>query len=97
MQSLYFGESDIVKNKKWAYILLMLCCMMFVGVFSAIEDTFLPKILGLALCMPTFEPMKALIHQFGGPGSNCSHCEAMGSDVVDGDGSGSRLDVAKFL
>ncbi len=29
--------------------------------------------------------------------SHCSHCEALDSDVVDGDGSGSWLDVAKFL
>jgi hypothetical protein len=27
----------------------------------------------------------------------CSHCEALGGDVVSGDGSGSWLDVAKFL
>jgi hypothetical protein len=37
-------------------------CMMFAGVVGAIEDTILPKILGLVLRMSTFEPMKALIH-----------------------------------
>jgi hypothetical protein len=47
--------------------------------------------------MSTFDPMKALIHQFGGLGSHCSHCEALGSDVVSGEGSGSWLDMAKFL
>jgi hypothetical protein len=88
MQSL-FGESGIVKNKKWAYILMMFWCMMFAGVVAAIEDTLLQKILELALCKLTFEPMKALIHQFGGLGSHCSHCEALGSDVVGGDRSGS--------
>ena len=41
--------------------------------------------------------MKAFIHWFGGLGSHCSHCEALGSDVVGGDGSGSWLEVAKFL
>jgi hypothetical protein len=61
MQSL-FGESGIVKNKKWAYILMMFWCMMFAGVVGTIEDTLPPKILELALCMPTFEPMKVLIH-----------------------------------
>ncbi len=67
------------------------------GVVGAIEDTLLPKILELVLRMPTFEPMKVLIHQFGGLGSHCSHCEALGSDVVGGDGSWSWLDVAEFL
>ena len=71
--------------------------MMFAGVVGAIEDTLLLKILELALCMPTFEPMKALIRQVGGLGSHCSHCEALGSDVVSGEGSGSWLDMAKFL
>jgi hypothetical protein len=90
MQSL-FGESGIVKNKKRAYI-LMFWCMMFAGVVGAIEDTLLPKILQLVSRMSTFEPMKALIHQFGGLvlGSHCSHCEALGSDVVGGDKSLSR-------
>jgi hypothetical protein len=78
-------------------MLKMCWCMMFAGVVGAIEDTLLPKILELALRRSTFEPMKALIHQFGGLGSNCSHCEAFGSDVVGGDRSGSWLDVAKFL
>jgi hypothetical protein len=76
---------------------MMFWCMMFAGVVGMIEDTLLPKILELALCMPTFEPIKVLIHQFGGLGSHCSHCEALGSDVVVGDGSGSWLDMAKFL
>jgi hypothetical protein len=62
-----------------------------------IEDTLLPKILELALCMLAFKPMKALIHQLRGHGSHCSHCEALGSDVVGGDMSGSRLDMAEFL
>ncbi len=75
----------------------MFWCVMFAGVVGAIEATLLPKILELALRMPTFEPMKLLIHQFGGLGSHCSHCEALGSDVVSGDGSGSPLDMAKFL
>jgi hypothetical protein len=35
---------------------------MFAGVGGLIEDTLLPKILELVLGMPTFEPMKALIH-----------------------------------
>ncbi len=76
---------------------MMFWCMMFAGVVDKIEDTLSPKILELALLMPTFEPMKALIHQFRGLGSHCSHCEALSSDVVGGDGSGRRLDVAKFL
>jgi hypothetical protein len=96
LQSL-FGECGIVKNKKWAYILMMFLCMMFAGVFGSIEEIFLPKILELALLMPTFEPMKLLIHQLGGLGSHCSHCEALGSDVAGGDGSGSWLDMAEFL
>jgi hypothetical protein len=75
----------------------MFWCMMFAGVVGTIEDTLLPKILILALCMPTFEPMKALIHQFGGLGSHYFHHEALGSDVVGGDGSGIWLDMAKFL
>jgi hypothetical protein len=61
MQSL-FGESGIVKNKKWAYILMIFWCMMFAGVVGAIEDTLFPRILELVLRMSTFEPMKALIH-----------------------------------
>jgi hypothetical protein len=36
--------------------------MMFAGVVPAIEFTLLPKILELALCMPTFKPMKVFIH-----------------------------------
>jgi hypothetical protein len=72
---------------------MMFWCMMFAGVVGTIEDTLLPKILELALRMLIFEPMKASIHQFGGPGSHCSHCEALGSDVVGGDGSGSWLDI----
>jgi hypothetical protein len=47
--------------------------------------------------LSTFELMKALINQFGGLGSQCSNCEALGSDVVSGDRSGSRLDIAKFF
>jgi hypothetical protein len=96
MQSL-FGECGIVKNKKWACILMMFWCMMFAGVVGAIEDTLLPKILELALHMTTFETMKALIHQFGGIGSHCSHRETLGSDIVGGDGDGIWLDMAKFL
>jgi hypothetical protein len=76
---------------------MMFWCMMFAGVVGVIEDTLLPKILELALCMSTYEPMKALIHQFGGIGSHCSQCETLGSDVVCGDGSGSWLDMVKFL
>jgi hypothetical protein len=52
MQSL-FGESGIVKNKKWAYILMMFWRMMFAGVVGAIEDTLLPRILELVLRMST--------------------------------------------
>jgi hypothetical protein len=70
---------------------------MFAGVAGAIEDNLPPKILELVLRMPTFEPMKALIHQFGGLGSHCSYCAALGSDVVGGAGSGSWLEVAEFL
>jgi hypothetical protein len=76
---------------------MMFWCIMCAGVVRAIENTFLPKILELALCIPTFEPMKALIHQFGGLGRHCSHREVLGSDVVSGDGSGSWLDMTKFL
>jgi hypothetical protein len=76
---------------------MMFWCMMFAGVVGAIEDTLLPKILELALHMPTFEPMKALVHQFGGLGSHCSYCEALGSDIAGRDGSGRWLDGAKFL
>jgi hypothetical protein len=54
-------ECSIVK-KKWANILLMFWCMMFAGVVGAIEYTFQSKILELALRVPTFKPMKALIH-----------------------------------
>jgi hypothetical protein len=61
VQSL-FGECSIVKNKKWANILMMIWCMMFARVVGAIEDTISPKILELELHMLTFEPMKALIH-----------------------------------
>jgi hypothetical protein len=59
VQSL-FGECSIVKNKKRVYILMMFWCMMFAGVVDTIEDTLPPKILELALCMLSFEPMKAL-------------------------------------
>jgi hypothetical protein len=77
---------------------MMFWCMMFDGVLiGTIEDTLLPKILELALRMSKFEPMKALIHQFGGLVSHCSYCETLGSDVVCGDGSGSRWVVAQFL
>ncbi len=48
------------KKQKW--ILMMFWCMMFAGVAGTIEDTPPPKILELALCMSTFEPMKAFIH-----------------------------------
>jgi hypothetical protein len=85
------------QKQKWAYNLIMFWGMMFAGVIGAIEDTLLPKILELALCMLTFELTKLLIHQFGGLGNHCSHCEALGSDVVNGDGSGSQLGVAMFL
>jgi hypothetical protein len=61
VQSL-FRECSIVKNKIWAYILMMFWCMMFAGVVGAIEDALLPKMLELALRMPTFESMKLLIH-----------------------------------
>ncbi len=76
---------------------MMFWCMMFVGVAGAIEDTFLPKILELVLRMLPFEPVKVLVNRFGGLGGHCSHCEALGSDVVGGDGNGSRLDVVEFL
>ncbi len=92
MQSL-FEESGIVKNKTRVYMLMMFWCMMFAGTVGAIEDTLSPKILELALCMLTFKPMKALVHQFEGLRSHCSHCESLGSDVVSGD----WLDVAEFL
>jgi hypothetical protein len=37
-------------------------CMMFAGVVGTIENTLMPKILELALHVPTFKPMRALIH-----------------------------------
>ncbi len=36
--------------------------MMFAGIADAIENTLAAKILELVLCVPTFKPMKALIH-----------------------------------
>ncbi len=90
-------ETCIFKNKKWVHIFMMFWCIMFAGVVRTIEDTLPPKILELALRMLTFEPMKALIHWFGGLGSHCFYCEALESYVVSGDGSGSQLEVAKFL
>jgi hypothetical protein len=36
--------------------------MMFAGVAGTIETTLALKILEMALCVPTFKPMKALIH-----------------------------------
>jgi hypothetical protein len=60
VQSL-FRECSIVKNKKWAYILMMFWCMMFAEVVGAIEDTLPPKILELVLRMLTFEPIRAMI------------------------------------
>jgi hypothetical protein len=41
---------------------MMFWGMVFAKVVSAIENTLVPKILELALCIPTFKPMKALIH-----------------------------------
>jgi hypothetical protein len=61
VQSL-FGDCSIVKNKNWANILIMFWGVMFAGVVGTIENTLVPKILELALCVPTFKPMKALIH-----------------------------------
>jgi hypothetical protein len=63
VQSL-FWDCSIVKNKKLVIILMMFWGMMFagVGVVGTIENTLAPKILELALCVPTFEPIKALIH-----------------------------------
>jgi hypothetical protein len=56
-----FGECSVVKKKR-ANILMMFWGMMLAGVVSAIENTLAPKILELALCVPTFKPMKASIH-----------------------------------
>jgi hypothetical protein len=61
VQSL-FGECRIVKNKKWANILMMFWGMLFAGVVGVIGNTLASKILELALCILTFKPMKALIH-----------------------------------
>jgi hypothetical protein len=61
VQSLFRGCS-IVKNKEWANILMMFWGMMFAGVVGTIENTLAPKILEFVLCVPTFKPMKALIH-----------------------------------
>jgi hypothetical protein len=41
---------------------MMFWGMMFAGGVGAIENTLAPKILELALCIPTFMPMKGLIH-----------------------------------
>ncbi len=57
-----FGDCSIVKTKKGANILMMFWGMMFAGVVCAIENTLAPKILELALCVPTSKPMKALIN-----------------------------------
>jgi hypothetical protein len=43
-------------------MLVMFWCMMFAGVVGAFEYTLPPKILELALLVPTFKQMKALIH-----------------------------------
>jgi hypothetical protein len=64
--AILFGECGIVKIKKWVYILMMLWCMMFAGVVCAIEDALLPKILELALRMPTFARREALGSDVGG-------------------------------
>jgi hypothetical protein len=49
-----FRDCSIVKNKKWANILMMFWGMMFTGVVGAIENTLAPKILELVLCVPIF-------------------------------------------
>ncbi len=41
---------------------MMFWGMLFAGIVGMIENTLAPKILELALCVPTFKPMKALIH-----------------------------------
>jgi hypothetical protein len=53
---------DYCQNKKWANILMMFWGMMFAGVVGMIENTVAPKILELALSVPSFKPMKALIN-----------------------------------
>jgi hypothetical protein len=41
---------------------MMFWGMVFAGVVSAIENTLVPKILELALCVLTFKAMEVLIH-----------------------------------
>jgi hypothetical protein len=52
----------LLRTTKWANILMMFLGIVFAGVVGVIENTLAPKILELALFVPTFKPMKALIH-----------------------------------
>ena len=65
--------------------------MMFAGVIGSIEDAFMPEILELALGISALEPMKTLIHRFGGLGCHGTHGEPKCRDVVGSDRGGLGL------
>ncbi len=70
---------------------------MFACVIGSIEDAFTPEILELALGILALEPMKTMIHRFGGLGRHGSHGEPECRDVVGGDWGGLGLVVTQFL
>jgi hypothetical protein len=48
---LLYGQLVAVEDVKWADILMVSCWVVFAGVVGTIENTFLPKIYELALCV----------------------------------------------
>ncbi len=62
-----------VKYIEGVHLLMMLGCMVFAGIAGSVEDAIAPKVPGLALSIPSFEPVEMLVHGFGGSGSHGAH------------------------
>ena len=48
------GQLVAVEDIKWSDVLMVSCRVVFAGVVGPIENTFLPKIFELALCIAAF-------------------------------------------
>ena len=82
------GVDDVER----AHQLVVLRVMLFACVIGSIEDAFTPE-MELALGISALEPMKTLIHRFGGLGCHSAHGEPESCDVVGGDRGGLGLVV----
>jgi hypothetical protein len=76
---------------------MMFCFIKFSGLIRAILDATTPEVEELTLGVVAYEPIEALVHQFGCIEYHGAYCETLSSDVVGGDQGVFVLWMAHFF